>query len=681
MRKMYFSKACKNSFLLAFLLLGGYGINANATSTKYYKVVATASPTGAGKVYATDDGSDVPASSSYKEESSKTGSSTSSSQLVYLYAKPNEGYLFDSWSKDGTSVSTDSIFATTISFSSTENTNPTTTTFTANFIERGAAYVASSGLGTVSIDKPSNVVGDKVTITASEPSALLGKFLGWYGPDGSKVSSDLSYTFDVTDSNKGQYTARYEVKDLSKGVYVWIYNMYNNRPRIFGFNGTCGTAVIATGSRQYERCPIYAMETIDYFNLNAYLQYESSKYVVHTMPAFVFKLSGTNNGDGTVSDLKLEAQGITLDSILNNYGGWLASQHSELYELASDTANAKCRLRWVNTTNNPNSFLFEIGNASESVQKQFGVKSLVLSNASLTSTLPNIENVSTGWGPGFINETPATRDYATHDCNWKIAPLSEIYSTNGLDSLDYFGGMPTTSQKIGDRYYTTKYAPFPFKCLDGVKAYTVKGIDANDTLQLEVIANDTVPARTPVILACKTAHAKTNRLLPLVDEVPALNRTNLLKGELYLIDSNTEEPNRYRTAFNPNTMRVLSTTSGRFEAHNNKGYYVEYPADRSATTKAVNDTLLPYIVNNTAYLDVSSVKGANTIIYLPGDEGSNVNAKAVKKSPISSGINSIDKSVRSDDARIYNTNGQFVGTDKSTLPKGVYISRGKKFTK
>lgn len=86
--------------LCCFLLLS---VNMMAGSDYWYKVTATASPTGEGKVYVSDE-QEKPTSKDYGDNSSKTTSGSSTGQAAskefYLYAQPAEGYLFDKWTKD-----------------------------------------------------------------------------------------------------------------------------------------------------------------------------------------------------------------------------------------------------------------------------------------------------------------------------------------------------------------------------------------------------------------------------------------------------------------------------------------------------------------------------------------------------------------------------------------------------
>lgn len=79
-------------------------------SNYYFKVTATAQPTGAGKVYVAENPNSAPADgdAKWKDEAEGTGREYSSGQAAsknfWLYAKPNEGYVLVNWTKADGSV-------------------------------------------------------------------------------------------------------------------------------------------------------------------------------------------------------------------------------------------------------------------------------------------------------------------------------------------------------------------------------------------------------------------------------------------------------------------------------------------------------------------------------------------------------------------------------------------------
>ena len=107
---------------------------------------------------------------------------------------------------------------------------------------------------------------------------------------------------------------------------------------------------------------------------------------------------------------------------------------------------------------------------------------------------------------------------------------------------------PKTKDEAG-KYYTTMYTKFPYRCLDGVKAYVVSNVDATaHKVVLSEIKSGEVPSGTPVVLECTSTKPAENRLLPLVEEPAAIDGDNLLKGKIWLKDEN-KTADEYRTKF------------------------------------------------------------------------------------------------------------------------------------
>ena len=90
------------------------------------------------------------------------------------------------------------------------------------------------------------------------------------------------------------------------------------------------------------------------------------------------------------------------------------------------------------------------------------------------------------------------------DCKWYIKPVD----TGGGGDC-YFGVSPKATDYLDGYYYTTLRASFSYKLSQGVDAFTVVGGKLN-----ELPHDNVVPANTPVILRCKSAHASDNRLYP-----------------------------------------------------------------------------------------------------------------------------------------------------------------------
>lgn len=270
-----------------------------AGSNYYFKVTATAQPTGAGKVYVASSKEAAPADgdAKWKDEAEVTGSASSSgkaaSKEFWLYAKPAEGYVLVNWTKaDGSVQGANKIQSTGVLSSSEDANNPKAYTFTAHFAKAGAVVVESADelLGGASIDKPSNAVGDQVTLTATA-DMFAGRFTGWTTPSGTVVK-DSPYTFTVTEANKGTYIANYEKTDVSTtGIYCYVHNVKFKRS--LGLMGISDKTV--SSSNRYLK--------------NSIMLLEDSSDIMRSSPAFVLKLTGSPDGAGGLTDANLEAQG------------------------------------------------------------------------------------------------------------------------------------------------------------------------------------------------------------------------------------------------------------------------------------------------------------------------------------------------------------------------------------
>ena len=173
---------------------------------------------------------------------------------------------------------------------------------------------------------------------------------------------------------------------------------------------------------------------------------------------------------------------------------------------------------------------------------------------------------------------------------WDIQPVNE----NTADTY-LFGAKPASAcQDEHGNYYATMYTSFPYRCYapDSVEAYIVTAIDnSTQSVMLQKIESGVVPARTPVILKCKSTEPSNNRLIPLPpgsgETLPA---TNLLKGNLG-INTSKFKPEDTHLPFDASKMMVLSNHELSFKNEN---------VD-SAATKA------GYIQHNTCYLDKSLI--------------------------------------------------------------------------
>lgn len=529
LKKIFCLLCCIVAFVLPSWAAGG--------TDYYYKVTATAQPTGAGKVYVSKSNTE-PKSTDYEDTkiliTSENSTQKAASREFYLFAKPAEGYVFDKWTKDDGSVQgTNKMQSTGVLTSSEKDANnPKAYTFTAHFAKAGAVVVESADelLGGASIDKPSNAVGDQVTLTA-KADMFAGQFAGWKTPSGAVVK-DNPYTFTVTEANKGTYIANYVKSDVSTtGIYCYVHNVKFKRS--LGLMGISDKNV-STSNR---------------YLTNSIMLLEDGSDIMRSSPAFVLKLTGSPDGSGGFKDANLEAQGM-----------------------GSKTISGK-----TFTFSNKGDHFYIVGSAGF-------VSAYMVDYADAFTQEEHLGKVN---HPGIYNG--ANENDASY--HWVVTPISEL-------SKDFcFGAMPSPKTKDeAGKYYTTMYTKFPYRCLDGVKAYVVSNVDATaHKVVLSEIKSGEVPSGTPVVLECTSTKPVENRLLPLVEEPAAIDGDNLLKGEIWLKNENKTE-DEYRTKFDSQTMLVLSNDELAFKNVNN----TDVLAGGTATGT------LTYIANNTCYLKVSS---------------------------------------------------------------------------
>ena len=503
-------------FWIAIALMATFPFKAVANNTYYYKANASASPTGAGKVYV----SKTEASNPTLSESSTTGtfSTSETKQTIYLYAAPNEGYKFLRWTNGATVVGSNRNMQATISSSSTTEASPTESNFTANFVKTKVTVKSQDEkYCQVAIDKEVNDVGDVVTLTATLISNHINplKFTGW-SLNGKIVSHDLVYSVQVTED--AEYTATFAATGqhpIASGMYCRVKSKKEHNLKYVSVIGT--SYRVANKSSEGFAGAICDKSII--------LAPDDS--AVFSDAGTVAYISGTQNGDN-VKDASLKAQGVGSKD-LQSYAS-LSLWYDNGYLLAGNLSGSR---------------YFKHGG-------NYGYPCIIIC----------------GGDDGA-------------DVRYDIEPLDEEH----IDTY-YFGAVPSAGTTDGACYYTTLYTAFPYQCHDGVKAYIVAAID-NGKVYLQEIGNGRVPAYTPVVLQCKGTTARENRLVPIIDNIPASipGCDTYLKGKIDINDGKGDAS--FRTAFDPATMRVLSDSGLEFANQNNGG-----------------DT---YIKTNTCYLQANDL--------------------------------------------------------------------------
>ena len=267
--------------------------------------------------------------------------------------------------------------------------------------------------------------------------------------------------------------------------------------------------------------------------------------------------------------------------------------------------------------------------------------------------------------PGSDGYIKAARKNAyQNNQEWKILPID--------NTTEYLGIAPNENIKVGEKYYTTMYASFPFQLSEGMKAYYIAASDlraATPTAQLKEI-NNKVPAATPVIIECSSLNPADNKVTPLADsEGPAAISNNKMVGVYFCyakMKGNTGQENtatnyldiRNVTKYDEGKMRVLGLVDGKL------GLVKATDADLTVTDQG------KYIPANKAYFPISA------------SEASAITSASGIILSTSTGIKSIETDNSSGD--VYNIMGQKVlrqETSVDQLPQGVYIIKGKKIIK
>lgn len=228
--------------LLAFLP------DAQACQRFYYHAKVTASPSAGGKVYASSQATtpayDANNPSQFEFDGVGWGilGSGGTTSTLYLYAEPNDNFLFDHWENgSGANVSSSPQYNPTIEYHGERwlgvwTTARTQITYKAVFKEQtGLVRVKSAdeSLGSVNINNIDNKIGDEVTLSAYPDVSNGVLFLGWTHGAGTENSTDYienagnPYTFTVTDDNKGLYIAHFS--EAATRMYVRLQNKKTGR--------------------------------------------------------------------------------------------------------------------------------------------------------------------------------------------------------------------------------------------------------------------------------------------------------------------------------------------------------------------------------------------------------------------------------------------------------------------
>lgn len=500
----------KKSILLAFAILSCI----SAWADKYYSQVTVKAETGKGVVYVSQTEGE-PDESAYKESmTSPKFESDAETTTAYIYARPLvEGEVLKYW----IDADNNQITGNQISIKGSKDSNsPLSYTYTAVFGAPSAVTVLSNNetLGSATIDKLDNKIGDKVTITAakirvrnSEMGAHYSKahkFEGWYDKDGNLVSRDLKYTFTITESNS--YTARFSLGKMITGPGYY-------RIRWFGHD-TKGKEEFMTLLGAYN--PVTGSNLSNRY-LAGVLQYTTS----FSNPANVMKVDGTFKdidntlGEQTVmTDVVLTAQDKSTKAVLPNYSLSIGTAHNPGYYK-------------------------------------------ILCSSLVIASWSHGASMSEGGATLFITRNKPTDDINDPNSYYDFEPID-------LEHVDefYFGAEPAEEMNHDGGYWTSMYTSFPYQCYgpDGVEAYYISEIRQAQGVNIAVltkIENGIVPANTAVLLKCNGLTTIENRLIPLMED-PEPITDNLLHGEFQL---NQSKDNPDHKVYDDASMRVFGANA------------------------------------------------------------------------------------------------------------------------
>lgn len=494
------------TFLLAFT--DGYAGNTSSVWFNY-EAKAAVSATGGGKVYVTAS-SNAPSEDQYKleytlserAEGAKVSTIFGGSSYQYptvslnYYANPAPNYEFSYWT-NGSRTDKRNPFPVDLENINGTESNPTRISYQAVFVlVNGLVKVRSADVsrGSASINNSANKLGEDVVLTATPIEGKGIHLLGWKKEGtGDYITNGNGYiiegnTLKFTVTNENQGTYYAYFSDEATQSYYRIRNKETGKFLCLTGNAIAGVHNATISGRSAQ----------DGFTFNSSLTLVDDNAASQCNPGTVFKFTG-NYEDGNLRYTDISSQGVSLTM--------LTSGHT---------------------------FTIEPYNGSYRIYTTF-----MITAGSTTIGVPSY----------LCGKTPITiqSNYSqeTENFEWELFPLNENSTTQA------FGANAQQKYTNGENYYTSMFAPFPYKLLDGVKAYYLplaEGVyhEETNTIVFTEVTSKIVPANTPVILECKNyAGPSSNRLLPLTDdeEIPALPyaNLNLLKG--YLDINGYREPN------------------------------------------------------------------------------------------------------------------------------------------
>ena len=238
------------------------------------------------------------------------------------------------------------------------------------------------------------------------------------------------------------------------------------------------------------------------------------------------------------------------------------------------------------------------------------------------------------------------------------------------DQDNYFAVAPAEKMAEDGKYYISLATDFAYEIKGDATAYYVKGIDKQETgkydfAQCVPVEGKLIPAGAPVILECGSMNQEEIKLLPILDEVPAIEGNilkalfltttvkNAVDGEIDLmkiikgfVEENEINLDKEPIISSENNLRVFNINS-----KGKVGFY-KYGGTN--------------LVGNKAFLDLDAVEGANS---------NAVGTVNLFFKDSATGINSVEnEGMGIKNAKVYDLQGRRVWNPT----KGIYIVNGKK---
>lgn len=485
----------------------------------------------------------------------------------------------------------------------------------------------STSVGSATIDKTDNKIGDEVTLTATLTKVptygcrnLMTDFVGWRDQDGNFLSHDNKFTF-VAEKEMDIEAVFRDKNALKEKGYFRVRNIFN---RVLNIVGNYKYSLAGLSGNYLDgllhwSCPDDLVEA-DFANKKWNGSDDDPRIDVEALVSAVIYIEGSN--------LNLDAApGKNALANVTAYG-----QGTNTYSMTG--------------------YRLSIQPAQEATPGYHILYGNFLGGGLKMTHREGDEDRD---GDGVM------------DGHWMYcSPLlgrckvDDPYSWMALQPIDeehfdefWFGASADESMIFDGGYWTSMYTGFPYECRDGVEAYYAKDVETSNGvnyIQLVRIESGIVPAYSPVLLKCQGTRSRQNRLMPLDFNAsyPELEG-NLLSGAFQLY---TDKDGNGHVKFDENTMRVFSCNN-----EGELGFYRLAPQADGSTSE---------LVANKAYLDLTKMPAVT--------EGP---MRIIVDHTGSVGITGPDTwQTRSDNNVIYDMYGRRVA---NPVPGTLYFRNGKKF--